>query len=40
MLLKMWQIENKLVLGDMNYTLDNEIDNFMLREYVYNETIR
>lgn len=26
--------ENKLVLSDMNYTLDNEIDNFMLKEYM------
>lgn len=26
--------ENKLVLGDMNYTLDNEIDNFILKEYM------
>ena len=25
--------KNKLVLKDMNYTLDNEIDNFILREY-------
>lgn len=25
--------KNKLVLKDMNYTLDNEIDNFMLKEY-------
>jgi hypothetical protein len=32
--------EHKLILEDMNYTLDNEIDNFMLKEYVYNETIR
>lgn len=29
--------KNKLVLKYMNYTLDNEIDNFMLKEYVYNE---
>ena len=29
--------ENKLVLDNMNYTLDNEIDNFMLKEYAYNE---
>ena len=27
------QFKNKLVLKDMNYTLDNEIDNFILREY-------
>lgn len=26
--------ENKLVLKDMNYTLDNEIDNFILKEYM------
>ena len=26
--------KNKLVLKDMNYTLDNEIDNFILREYM------
>ena len=26
--------ENKLVLGDMNYTLDTEIDNFILKEYM------
>ena len=26
--------ENKLVLGNMNYTLDNEIDNFILKEYM------
>ena len=28
------QFKNKLVLKDMNYTLDNEIDNFILREYM------
>ena len=26
--------KNKLVLKDMNYTLDNEIDNFILKEYM------
>lgn len=26
--------ENKLVLKNMNYTLDNEIDNFILKEYM------
>ena len=26
--------ENKLVLKDMNYTLDNEIDNFILKEHM------
>lgn len=26
--------ENKLVLDDMTYTLDNEIDNFILKEYM------
>ena len=26
--------ENKLVLKDINYTLDNEIDNFILREHM------
>lgn len=26
--------KNKLVLGDMNYTLDTEIDNFVLKEYM------
>ena len=28
------QFKNKLVLKDMNYTLDNEIDNFILRKYM------
>jgi nucleoside-triphosphatase THEP1 len=26
--------ENKLVLGDMNYALDNEIDNYILKKYL------
>ena len=26
--------KNKLVLKDMNYTLDNEIDNFILKDYM------
>jgi nucleoside-triphosphatase THEP1 len=26
--------KNKLVLGDMNYTLDNEIDNYILKKYL------
>jgi hypothetical protein len=25
--------ENKLVLKDMNYTLDNEIDNYLMEDY-------